>query len=171
MYVVKPKALLAAVGFSLAFLAIPSTAHAGLFGGGTSLSTAKSLIRSTVYGYTQNCKSSFKACSKYVIAHDYPGYLLTAKANACVATEAPFTGSATVDLSSVAPDKKWTMQPPLVADENPGFVGKVPKGDTFIATLNFEYDMATGQVSKSSADAHFTILNNVAYFYFTICTK
>jgi hypothetical protein len=150
---------------------IPSTGHASWFGGGTYLPAAKSMIRATMYGFTQNCKSSYTSCTKFILSHDYPGYIIPAKSKACISVDTSYTALSTVDLASVAPDKKWTIQPPLVADENPKFVGKIQKGDTFIATINYEYDYIDGRVNKSSADVHFTILNNIAYFYFPLCSK
>lgn len=105
------------------------------------------------------------------MSHEYPGYVLPAKAKACIANQTSYTASYTVDLASIAPDKKWTLQPPFVADENSKLFGKILKGDTFIATLSYEYDYSDGQVIKSSADLHFTILNNVAYFFFPFCNK
>ena len=168
----KSVSVLVAIGMA-ALLSIfsPPMASAGLFGGGTSIATAKSMIRELVYGYSQNCSISYTSCIQFVIKNGYPKYLNPTKARVCANNQPPYTSTALVDLDSVAPDKNWTLQPPIYQDENKKLFGVPLKGDTFIATVTFANTDGYGITTPQKSDLHFTILNKKIYFYFDVCTK
>jgi len=164
-------ALLALTLASSFAILTPPDANAGLFGGGTSIATAKAMIRELVYGYSQNCQKSYSRCVQFIINNDYPNYINSSKAHVCAKSQPPYTATALVDLNSVAPDKNWTLQPPVNQDENEKLFGVRLKGDTFIATVTFSTTNGYGITTPEQDDLHFTILNKKAYFFFEVCQQ
>lgn len=160
------------VTFSLvSAVTVAPTGNAGLFGGGTSVASAKTMIRSLMYQYSQNCTVSYERCVKFTLTNEYPNYLNILRANACAKIQNPYTATAIVELNSVAPDKMWTLRPPIYKDENSKIFGISLKGDTFIATLTFSYQYSSGAVDSQTSDLHFIILNKKAYYFFNFCNN
>ena len=167
----KKIAALVAVALLNLISAQPSEASIQGLQNKTSLSTAKSLIRTLIYNYSQNCSNSFDQCVTFTLANNYPGYTIKSKSLACSKMYEILSISATVDLSSIAPDNSWKLMPPYYQDENPALRGVKPKGDTFIATITLAQTYYDGTTRTQSVDRHYTILNKRAYFYGHFCVS
>lgn len=135
----------------------------------TSLTTAKSLIRTLIYNYSQNCSSSLDQCIFFTLANNYPGYVIKSKALPCSKMYLPQTLSASVDLSSIAPDNSWRVMPPYYQDENLALRGVKLKGETFIATVTMTQTFYDGTSQTLTVDRHYTILDKRAYFFGHFC--
>jgi hypothetical protein len=126
---------------------------------GTSLSQAKSLIRSLYYGHQQASQRSLDAENAYILAHNYPG--MYSSARQCLlnleSQDGLGYGPAVPNLSTIDFDKTWTIPTGLPSNK---LSGKKPKGDTFVVDVNWSGRLATN---------HVTILKGKAYYFLWIC--
>jgi hypothetical protein len=122
----------------------------------TSVSSAKSLIRSLYYGYQQAANVSWANQKSYILAHNYPG--MYSNASACLNKYSSYS-DIMPDLSSIAKEPNWKLPSGIYLNK---LSGKTPNGETFVF-----------QVTSNGSQAfnHATILKGKAYFYLWICDK
>jgi len=125
----------------------------------TSITKAKSMIRSLYYGQQQASQRSLAAENSYILSHNYPGMYSTAK-QCLTDLENQFGqgyGPAVPNLLTVDFDTEWRVPTGLPSNR---LSGKKPKGETFVVDVNWNSGLATN---------HVTILNGKAYYFLWIC--
>jgi len=119
----------------------------------TSVSSAKSLIRSLYYGYQQAAGKGWSAQKKYIVAHNYPG--MYSNPSGCLAKYSSW-GNPMPDLGTVAKEHGWKVP----ADYLNKLANKKPAGDTFVFQIDWD--------GKKYFN-HATVLKGKAYFFLPIC--
>jgi hypothetical protein len=122
----------------------------------TSISKAKSMIRSLYYGYQQASYKGWTSHKKYIAANNYPGMYSNAKG--CLDKLTSY-GDVMPDLSTVGRDSSWKLPKGVYQNR---LAGKKPAGETFV----FQANAGGKQVFN-----HVTILKGKAYFFLWVCVK
>jgi hypothetical protein len=120
----------------------------------TSLTLAKTMIRSLYYGQQQAAQKGIAADRNYIAAHLYPGMYLNPQE--CLKSWAG-AGAGVPDLSTLDYDPYWKL--PTGVNQNK-LSGKKPKGEIFVLDVNWPAGLQTN---------HVAILNGKAYYFLAIC--
>jgi hypothetical protein len=122
----------------------------------TTVTKAKSLIRSLYYGYQQASYQGWASHKKFILANNYPGMYTNPKG--CLDKLSRYS-DIMPDLSSVAKDANWKMPKGVYLNK---LSGKKPAGETFVFQANDE---------GTQVFNHVTILKGKAYFFLWVCKK
>jgi len=122
----------------------------------TTVTKAKSLIRSLYYGYQQASYQGWASHKKFILANNYPGMYTNPKG--CLDKLSRYN-DIMPDLSSVAKDANWKMPKGVYLNK---LSGKKPAGETFVFQANNE---------GTQVFNHVAILKGKAYFFLWICVK
>jgi hypothetical protein len=139
--------------FSVSAQALPS-AKPIIVHQSTSISKAKSLIRSLYYGYQQAGNVSWANQKKYILSHNYPG--MYSNGASCLNKYSSY-GDTMPNLSTVSKESSWKLPAGIYLNK---LAGKKPSGETFV------FEATSGGKKQFN---HVTILKGKAYFFLWIC--
>ena len=135
----------------------------------------KALIRTLFYDESQAYRVGFMKGATFAFANNYPGAYDKTAFFKCINDKTDkhhgVSWNTIPDASTVAPDQAWVGPKQQPENNDWLFAGKKPEGETYIVTVASHGSRSKPKFTPETvhAQAHITVLNDKAYYYYGAC--